>query len=176
MDSGGYYLPKDVQRITGCSASALRNYSRDYARWLSTESTTPPRRFSPEDVRLIAYVLHCTKDRAMTHEQVLATLAAGDLESFEYTPPPIANAPSAVEEPASTALVPLERLQAAQLLLSEAQRREAAAADQVATLQAEVNRLAGELGKARGELAGVKESRYKAPAWWRAVFGGRSGE
>jgi hypothetical protein len=46
----------------------------------------------------------------------------------------------------------------------------------VAALQAEVQRLAGELGQAQGELAGYKAAQYRAPKWWRSIFGGRAGE
>ena len=103
---------------------------------------------------------------------------------------------------ASGALVPIERLQAAHALMADAQRREEQALAQVATLQSEVQRLSQalgkaegeaavaaaaqvaavqsevqrltlELGKAQGEAATLKSSRYTAPRWWRAVFGGR---
>ena len=106
---------------------------------------------------------------------------------------------------AGGALVPIERLQAAHALLQDAQRREAdaaaqvialqsevqrlsqalgkaegdaamAAAAQVAAAQAEMQRLSQELGKAQGEAATLKSSRYTAPRWWRAVFGGRQGD
>ena len=106
---------------------------------------------------------------------------------------------------AGGALVPVERLQAAHALLQDAQRREAeaaaqvialqsevqrlsqalgkaegdaamAAAAQVAAVQSEVQRLTLELGKAQGEAATLKSSRYTAPRWWRAVFGGRQGD
>ena len=105
----------------------------------------------------------------------------------------------------SGALVPAERLQAAHALLHDAQRREEQALEQVATLQSEVQRLSQalgkaegeaatqaaaqvaavqaevqrltlELGKAQGEAATLKGSRYSAPRWWRAVFGGRQGD
>ena len=174
MDTEGYYTPKDVQALTGASASALRNYTRDYARWLSTEATTTPRRFSEQDLKLIAFVVHCTKERALTHEQVSSALAAGELDSFDWQPPQAAPAASEVHD-TGTALVPAERLQAAQLLLADTQRREVAAQEEIKRLQEEVQRLAGELGKAQGEAATLKASRYRAPQWWRSLFGGREG-
>lgn len=51
----------------------------------------------------------------------------------------------------------------------DAQKREQAAADQVATLQAEVQRLQHELGKAEGALS-VYQGK-KRPRWWAWLVG-----
>ena len=139
---------------------------------------------------------------------MLERLAAGDLDQFTWQPPvePESTAQgAAAAESASSALVPIERLQAAHALMADAQRREEqalaqvialqsevqrlsqalgkaegdaamAAAAQVAAVQSEVQRLTLELGKAQGEAATLKSSRYTAPRWWRAVFGGRQGD
>ena len=104
-------------------------------------------------------------------------LAAGELEQFDWWPPEPPEAESRAEQAAGepgTALVPLERLQAAQALLRDAQSREQAAAEQVQALQAQIGELQRELGKAQGELQGFRSAQYRSPKWWRAIFGGRA--
>lgn len=171
----GYYTTKVASELTGASRQVIRTYTQRYARYLSTEATPQPgmdRRFTADDLKLLAFVFQRTS-AGETHDQVLERLQSGELEQFAWLPPEPAPEPQSADESASSALVPLERLHAAHALLQDAQRREAAAADQVAALQAEVQRLSLELGKAQGEAAALKASRYKAPAWWRALFGGR---
>lgn len=173
-----YYTTKAASKISGASTQVIRVYTQRYARYLSTEATPEAgleRKFTPDDLRLLAFVYRRTA-AGETHDQVLARLQAGELAEFAWQPP----APEQEPEPqsatdsTSVALVPLERLQAAQSFMQEAQRRELAAAEQVAALQAEVQRLSLELGKAQGEAEVLKSSRYRAPKWWRAVFGGRA--
>lgn len=173
------YTTKQASDISGASRQVIRVYTTRYARYLSTEATPQPgmdRRFTADDLKLLAFIYQRTS-AGETHDQVLERLQAGELEQFAWVPPEPAPTPEqqSADESASSALVPLERLHAAHALLQDAQRRESAAADQVAALQAEVQRLSLELGKAQGEAAALKESRYKAPAWWRALFGGREG-
>ena len=204
-----YYNTKATSALTGASRPVIRTYTQRYARYLSTEATPEAgteRRFTAADLKVIAFVYQRTAAGA-THEQVLERLAAGDLDQFAWQPaePESAAQGGPAAESASSALVPIERLQAAHALLQDAQRREAEAAAQVialqsevqrlslelgkaegeaatqaaaqvAAVQAEVQRLTLELGKAQGEAATLKSSRYTAPRWWRAVFGGRQGE
>lgn len=174
-----YYTTKAASDLSGASRQVIRVYTQRYARWLSTEATPQPgyeRRFTAEDVKLLAFVYHFTS-KGEPHEKVIERLQAGELEQFPWQPPqpPEPEQPSAAES-ASTALVPFERLQAAQGFMMDAQRREITALEQVAALQAEVQRLSLELGKAQGEAAALKAGRYKAPKWWRALFGGRADE
>jgi DNA-binding transcriptional MerR regulator len=204
-----YYSTKDASQLTGASRPIIRTYTQRYARFLSTEATPEAgaeRRFTAADLKVIAYIYQRTSAGA-THEQVLERLAAGELDQFDWQPaePESAAQGGPAAESASSALVPIERLQAAHALMADAQRREAeaaaqvialqsevqrlsqalgkaegeaalAAAAQVAAAQAEVQRLTLELGKAQGEAATLKSSRYAAPRWWRAVFGGRQGD
>ena len=179
-----YYSPKDTSAITGASRPIIRTYTQRYARFLSTEATPEAgaeRRFTAADLKVIAFVYQRTAAGA-THEQVLERLAAGELDQFDWQPaePESAAQGGPAAESASSAaggaLVPIERLQAAHALMADAQRREEQALEQVATLQAEVQRLSQALGKAEGEAATLKSSRYTAPRWWRAVFGGRQGD
>ena len=150
------------------SSGSLRNYTRDYARWFSTEATTVPRRFTEEDVRLIAFIVNCTKDRALTHAQVEDRLQEGDLDTFDWQLPEGSETPVEAHEDVSTHLVPVERVMAAQTLLQDAQRRENEAVEKVDELQRQIADLERQLGQAQGEL----KARYRAPDWWRRIFGG----
>lgn len=174
-----YYTTSQASEITGASIQIIRAYTKLYARHFSTEATPEPgqaRRFTAADLRLIK-LAHQLSRQNITREQVAERLAAGELDRFDWWPPEPPEADSQAEQAAAepnTALVPLERLQAAQALLQDARQREQAASEQVAALQTEVQRLAGELGKAQGELQGYRSAQYRAPRWWRAIFGGRA--
>lgn len=169
-----YYTTKDASELTGASRQVIRVYTDKYARWLSTEATPGPgkeRRFTPSDLKLIAYVYQQTARESQTHEQVEAQLASGALDSFAWeTPEPATSAP---DGPGSDtgALVPAERLQAALALLQDAQRREGDQAHQVQQLSTEIARLQNELGRAQGELEAYKSLRRR-PKWWVWLFGG----
>ena len=174
---------KETSAITGASRPVIRTHTQRYARYLSTEATPEAgteRRFTAADLKVIAFVYQLGEREGATREQVHERLAAGELDQFAWLPPE--EPPSAVpgsqsaESAPGGALVPVERLQATQALMLDAQRREEQALEQVATLQAEVQRLSIELGKAQGEAATLKSSRYTAPRWWRALFGGRQGD
>jgi DNA-binding transcriptional MerR regulator len=170
-----YYTPNEVASLIGASKQAIRNYTGIYARYLSTEATPERggvRRFTESDVKLLAFVYTKTSIENLTHEQILERLGQGELEAFEFHIPQ----KEGKEEQAadlSTALVPLERLQASQALLADAQRREVQVTEEAKqreqTLQTEINRLNQELGRAQGELAVYKRRR---PAWWVRLFGG----
>ena len=174
-----YYTPKAASELTGASRQILRTYTQLYARYLSNDATPQAgqgRRFTVADLKVIAFVYQATF-AGETHEQVLERLAAGALEHFTWQAPAPEPAPTPTES-AGSALVPLERLQAAHALMQDAQRREQVATEQaaaqVAALQAEVQRLTLALGRAEGEAATLRASRYKAPKWVRSIFGGRS--
>jgi DNA-binding transcriptional MerR regulator len=170
------YSTKEASELTGVSRQALRVYTRRYARYLSTEATPDQgqeRRFTLSDLRLVAFVYGQTSAGA-SHESVAERLAAGALDNFEWQPEQSTEGHSASETPEG-ALIPVERLQAAFELLQDAQQREQDALEQAAAAKAEITRLTLELGKAQGEAETLKASRYRAPAWWRAIFGG-SGE
>ena len=177
-----YYSTKEAAELTGASRQIIRTYTASYQRFFSTDGAPQPgqqRRFTSADLRLIRYIYESTQS-GVTHTEVAERLQAGALEQFAWQAPeePAASAQAAesAASATSTALVPLERLQAAHALMQDAQRREQAAAEQIATLQAEVQRLSQALGRAEGEAATLKASRYRAPTWWRRLFGGRQGE
>jgi DNA-binding transcriptional MerR regulator len=178
-----YYSTKEAAELTGASRPIIRTYTQTYRRWFSSEGSPAagmPRKFTHDDLRLIRFVYESTNS-GIVHTETLARLEAGALETFAWQPSETAPTIDSDErfdaDPGgNTALIPIERLQAAQALMQDAQRREAEAAAQLVALQDEVQQLTLELGKAQGELLAVKASRYRAPAWVRSIFGGRSGE
>jgi DNA-binding transcriptional MerR regulator len=181
------YSPKRATDILGISPSALRIYTDRYKSKLSTEATSTPRKFTEMDLRTLAFVVASTKE-GKTHEQVLA--AWEEFDNFEWEPPEV---PIDAAGDASTALVPVAQLQAAQALMLDAQRRE-----QEAIVRAEaqarelreqaqqrerelldqVHRLQREMGKAEGKIESL-EAQLRLPAlpersksWWVRLFGG----
>ena len=177
MDTQRYYSTKEASDVTCASKQIIRVYTVRYARYLSTEGTPEPgkpRRFTEGDLKLLAYVYQQTSNGNMTHEQVLESLARGALERFDWsTPIQPESAPEAAESaPSGTnALVPIERFQAAQALLMDAQRREQEAKEQAQALQDKVNQLERDLGKAQGALEAYQTMRRR-PRWWTVLFGG----
>lgn len=177
MNTQDYYSTKEASDITGASKQIIRVYTARYARYLSTEGTPEsgkPRRFTEGDLKLLAYVYQQTSSGNMTHDQVLDSLAQGALERFDWSmptqPESVPDGPESAQS-APNALVPVERFQAAQALLLDAQRREQEAREQALALQDQVNQLERELGKAQGALEAYKTVRRR-PRWWVALFGG----
>ena len=179
-----YYSTKEAAELTGASRQIIRTYTATYARYFSSEGAPAagmPRKFTPDDLKLIRYIYESTTS-GIGHSETIERLAAGALTDFPWQPPetsPIIDsgerfAHSADES--ATDLVPLASLRATQALMEDARRREAEQAAQVAALAEQVQSLTLELGKAQGELAAVKANRYRAPQWVRSIFGGRAGE
>lgn len=178
-----YYSTKEAADLTGASRQIIRTYTNTYQRYFSTEGAPAqpgqPRRFTAGDLKLIRFIYTSTAEQKLTHEQVQDRLAEGHLEQFAWQPPEATESAGTGEKAAeipNTALVPVERLQAAQALLLDAQRREAEASEQVQALQERINTLERELGKAQGELSAHKALQRKPPAWWTRLFGGRQSE
>ena len=177
MDTQHYYSTKEASDVTGASKQIIRVYTVRYARYLSTEGTPEPgkpRRFTEDDLKLLAYVYQQTSAGNMTHEQVLDSLAQGALERFEWSAPTSSESASVDTESAQSApnaLIPIERFQAAQALLMDAQRREQEAREQAQALQDKVNQLERDLGKAQGALEAYQTVRRR-PRWWVVLFGG----
>lgn len=181
-----HYTTADAAKLTGASRQIIRTYTSTYQRFFSTEGspeTGQNRRFTAADLKLIRFIYERTS-AGVKHDAVISALLAGELEQSTWQPPeePAAQ-PDAAEPTAGAYLVPIERLLSAQAqaaqaaaLLTDAQRREAEAIERERELQSEVQRLNLELGKAQGEAAALRATRYKAPAWWRNLFGGRSNE
>lgn len=96
------------------------------------------------------------------------------MERFDWSTPTSSESVSVDAESAQSApnaLVPIERFQAAQALLMDAQRREQEAREQAQALQDKVNQLERDLGKAQGALEAYQTVRRR-PRWWVALFGG----
>lgn len=144
---------------------------------MSTEATPEhgaERSFTDSDLKVLAYIYTQTK-LGKTHDQVTEALQAGALDSFDWQPPEQPTEPTEPHESATDALVPMSQLHAARLVLEEAQKQRERLAEQLAEAQQRNAELERELGQAKGELAGFKSAQYRAPQWWRALFGGRAG-
>jgi DNA-binding transcriptional MerR regulator len=160
------YTPKQAAALLGISVSAVRLYTNTYAKHLSTQATGNPRRLTEEDLRLIAYVVSKTKT-GQPHERVLAHLDSDEgrqeYDTFDW------EAPGEEGEP-GTALVSVAQLQAARLLLEDAQRREEEAREREKQLQEQINQLLRELGHKEGELETLRKSKPKG--FWARLLGG----
>ena len=173
------YSTKDASALTGASRQIIRAYTERYKEHFSREVQAQPgqpRRFTEQDLKLIAYIYQQTGQQAQKHEQVLAALSAGALEQFAWQPPEATEEAEQGEVPPSTALVPISTLQAAQALMLDAQRREEEAREQAQALQGRLAALERELGKAQGELSAYKAMQRKPPTWWTRLFGGQHNE
>jgi DNA-binding transcriptional MerR regulator len=191
------YSVKQAAEITEVSRQSIRAYTGSYARWFSTEATPQQggeRRFTSADLKLIKFIFATVTRDKITHEQVQERLAAGALEAFNWEPD--TDAHRAASEPSqhtNTSLVPVERLQAAQALMMDAQRREqeaiARAEEQAQRLReqaqlrerellAQLNQLQRELGKAEGKIESLEATRQATPpehnrSWWARLVGGK---
>ena len=171
QDDPTLYTLKQANALTGVSRQGIRQYCARYARWLSTYATPPPgleRQFTRDDLRVFRFIREITATGA-NHETVVERLSSGALADFTWEPQETPQSAHSTPTEPSTYLVPVERLQAAQALLEDAQRREQAAQDRAEALQAEVQRLTGELGRAEGKLE-VYEQR-KRPKWLQWLAG-----
>ena len=178
------YSTKEASEITGASRQIIRTYTGTYAQYFSTEGapTQPgqPRNFTRDDLRLIHFIYVMTKERGQNHSQVQARIDAGELADFDWEPPDDEEG----GDP-GTALVSVAQLQAARLLLEDAQRREQEATARAEAqarelreqaesrereLQDQINQLLRELGHKEGELEALRASKPKG--WWARLLGG----
>lgn len=165
------YTTKEAETATGASRQAIRAYTAPYARYLSTDATPEAgkaRKFTAADLKLIAYIRQCTKDQNYTHAETLQSLADGALDDFDWTLPEEPDSAQDAPQDATTALVPLAQLEAARLVMQDAQRREQEATAKVDQLQQRVEELTMQLGEAQGELSARKRRR---PGWVVVLFG-----
>ena len=181
------YTTKDASALTGASRQIIRAYTDRYKEHFCSEVQAQPgqpRRFTDQDLKLIAYIYQQTGQASQKHDQVLASLAAGALDAFDWQVPEVSESKDPGEPSPGTALVPVERLQAAQALMLDAQRREQEAitrAEEQARqlseqaiqrerqLQDQINQLLRELGHKEGELEALRVSKPKS--FWARLLG-----
>lgn len=166
------YSTKQASELTGASPQVIRQYTGRYARYFSTEATPEPgqpRRFTPDDVKLIRFIYDATGRQALGHEDVAQALESGARDNFEWDPPEVTPHDAQESLQGDTALlVPVTQLRAAQALLEDARQREQSAHEEAERLRNEINRLQRELGKAEGALQAYKE---QSRPWWGRWFG-----
>lgn len=171
------YSTSQASQATGVSRQALRAYSSRYRQWLSPDATPEPgqeRKFSTDDLRLLRFVFEHTQAKE-PHATVQARLAAGELDAFTWTPGEPQEGSEGAPETSGTsktstaALVPMAQVQALQVLLEDARRREQAALEREQALQAHMAELERALGEAQGALR--ERPQRRRPGWLKALIG-----
>jgi DNA-binding transcriptional MerR regulator len=170
------YSTKQAAALTGVSRQALRTYTARYSRYLSTEATPAAgavRQFTEADLRVLAFVYQQTKE-GYSHDQVLAMLAAGDLEGWSWTPKQTLDGEEEDFEDtggpqAGAAIVLHSQLQAvlAQLAAERAERL---------ALQERLESLQYALGVAEGRLSVLQSqpapsAKRPSAGWWARLVG-----
>jgi DNA-binding transcriptional MerR regulator len=160
----------EVSKRIGVHGNTVRNWSSEYADFLTPEAvgsgSGSRRRFTDQDALVLATIADL-RAKGFTREQVIAALQAGRLKDS------LPNLPAPEEEAArrDVALVPVAQLQRA---LDEVQRvrdeldrviaerdRALERGDKVsAELNAHINELKAELGRAQGQLAERFSARF----------------
>ena len=126
-----YYSTKEAAEQTGASRQIIRVYTESYRKYFSSEGAPAagmPRKFTRDDLKLIRYIYESTTS-GIGHTETIERLAAGELDTYAWQPPeePTSAAQSAIAP--DSALVPYERLQAAQMLLGQRQHQHRDPAD-----------------------------------------------
>lgn len=180
------FTPKQAAHMAGVSAASLRNYTARYADHFSANATPPkgqPRKFTAEDVRLLAFIRDATA-RGLKHGQVQDAIEAGELGEFDHWQAPEPETEPIQDDEPSTALATGAQVQALQMILDDLQRRESVAKEETARLRTEmqahdetyqerINSLTMQLGEAKGKLSAFEEAaRNRRPEWFRRIFGG----
>lgn len=161
------YRPAQAATLAGITLAHLREYTLAYAPFFS-EHATPlpgePRLFTPEDVRLLAFIAENTR-RGVGYEEVIQRLASGALEDFDWWLPEQGQNRSQT----ATALVPVPQLQViAEAFLQQAEETRAREEELRARLtiaEYRISQLEGELALLRQQME-ARNTRV-----WRRWFG-----
>jgi len=161
------YLPAEVAKMIGCSATSIRNYTKRHEAHLSLHTRQDPRQYTPEDARVLAFVFSLSKTRT-PHEEIAQRLDAGELDNFDWqAPATVQDARQASQEarqeatPQDAALILWQQFNDQLEATRDAARRREIA------LQEQINSLQHDLGLAQGELAALKA---QARPWWVRWF------
>ena len=173
------FTVSQASSLTGVSRPTIRAYTKrsEYRRYLSTESTPEhgsERLFTESDLETLKFIYTYTAS-GQTHAQALQALENGALDNFSWDIPEPFSEPTQGFESDTEALIPISQLRAAHELVTDAKEREAAAIVDAKAANARIAELERELGEAQGKLDGYRERQYRAPAWWRNIFGGEGG-
>lgn len=153
------YTPTSAAAALSITPGAIRKYGELYKRYLSTEATTPPRTYTPDDMRVFAFVAQRTK-LGHTHAQVLEDLAAGDAGEFAaFVWMPGEDAPSG--EDAAGGLVPVAQYQAVRAMLEDARSLVDAQGEQLRRLERELGRMEAEVSALRRDAGELADRRRK---------------
>ncbi len=149
------YRPAQAATLAGITLASLREYTIAYAPFFSEHATPPPgepRLFTPEDVRLLAFIADHTRQGA-GHEEVIQRLASGALEDFHWGLPEQEQG----DGQTTTALVPVPQLQviaeAFFRQVEEARAREEELRARLAIAERRISQLEDELAALRRQMA-----------------------
>ncbi len=168
------YRPAQAATLAGISLTSLREYTIAYAPFFSEHATPPPgepRLFTPEDVRLLAFIADNVRQGA-SYEEVIQRLASGALDDFEWWLPERGQ----TRGQTTAALVPVPQLQViAEAFFQQAEEarvREEELRARLAIAERRISQLEDELEAIRQRIE-ARDGR--ARRWW---FGkrGRQGE
>lgn len=171
------YSTGEAARLSGASPNAVRSYAKRHSRYFSDTGAPSDRgstrKFTRDDVRLIAYIRHLTQNEGQSHEQVAESLAQGALSAWDWQPPDV---PAGDVQPpeATEALATVHQLQIALAAMRDVRERQDAelvdARDEAERLREEIRKLERELGKAEGALAAL-QAQPQRRGWWARLWG-----
>ena len=152
------YTPTSAAAALSITPGAIRKYGELYRRYLSTEATTPPRTYTPDDMRVFAYVAQRTR-LGYTHAQILEDLAAGDAGEFAaFVWMPGEDAPTPED---AGALVPAAQYQAVRAMLDDSRAQLDAQAEHLRRLERELGRMEAEVSTLRRDAQELADRRRK---------------
>lgn len=169
------YSTKEAADLVGCTPQVLRQYTNKFPRHFSAHATPASggvRRFTPEDVKLVAFIFTSTVQRGLSHEEVAQQLDSGALHDFDYELPTTAQQ-DATEQAQSetTQLVSVERLNAALGLFQREREINEQIHEEADQLRQRIEQLQRELGQKEGELSALKAQPQRR-GWWARLWGG----
>jgi len=161
------YRPAQAATLAGITLTSLREYTTAYAPFFSDYATPPPgepRLFTPEDIRLLAFIADHTR-RGAGREEVIQRLASGGLKDFDWWLPE----PEQSKGQQVTALVPVPQLQViAEAFFQQveaARAREEELQTRLTLVERRISQLEDELAALRQQISAKSTGIWKR--WWR---------
>jgi len=162
------YRPAQAARMAGISLSSIKDYTTYYAPFFSQEATPPPgepRAFTPEDVRLLAFIEDATR-RGISCEEIVQRLSSGELKDFDWKAPEQEQA----QNQSATTLTPAQQLHVLAAVfvrqIEEARQREQELVERLMEAERRIGQLEGELAALRRE-----DELSRPRALWKQLFG-----
>lgn len=157
----------EAAEAIGVSPTSVRTYTDYYAAHLSKYATGRPRRYTTEDLRIMAYVAYSVAELNRTHEQTLDVII-DELNSFTWDGPARSGPSASAQDPGpseSTALVPVSLLRAAQTMLQDRDKELQRLRDELQVQRGRVEQLQHDNGRLSGQLGELRRP------WWKRLLG-----